>query len=125
MYGIAKVARDLGVEPDAIYEWISANQQQETTSARTKRGRPYGWDTRFARLVHVYGVAKLARDLEVEQTAIYQWIRGSTSPRPEKAMTIILLLRPVGRLRLEDIYHHRLRAQAISSGEVVSDAHQN
>jgi len=77
-------------------------------------GRPAScrWQTRFARLVRSYGVAKLARDLEVDPTAIYQWVRGSVSPRPDKAMLIVVLLQPVGRLRLEDIYQHRLTVQA-------------
>lgn len=81
----------------------------ETTSGRSASCR---WQTRFARLVRRYGVAKLARDLEVDPTAIYQWVRGSVSPRPDKAMLIVVLLQPVGRLRLEDIYQHRLRVQA-------------
>ena len=73
------------------------------------------WETRFARRIRAYGVAKLARDLEVDTAAIYQWIRGSSSPRPEKAMTIVVL---VGRLRLEDIYEQllRVRATAVISG---------
>ncbi len=70
------------------------------------------WQTRFARLVRRYGVAKLARDLEVDPTAIYQWVRGSVSPRPDKAMLIVVLLQPVGRLRLEDIYQHRITVHA-------------
>jgi hypothetical protein len=70
------------------------------------------WETRFARLVRRYGVAKLARDLDVDPTAIYQWVRGSVSPRPDKAMLIVVLLKPVGRLRLDDIYKHRLTVKA-------------
>jgi hypothetical protein len=70
------------------------------------------WQTRFARLVRRYGVARLAHDLEVDPAAIYQWVRGSVSPRPDKAMLIVVLLQPVGRLRLEDIYSHRLTVQA-------------
>lgn len=83
---------------------LSNLQSEPTTSCR--------WQTRFARLVRRYGVAKLARDLEVDPTAIYQWVRGSVSPRPDKAMLIVVLLQPVGRLRLEDIYKHRLTVQA-------------
>ncbi len=69
------------------------------------------WETKFARLVRRYGVAKLAHDLQVDPTAIYQWVRGSVSPRPDKAMTIIILFQPLGRLRLEDIYRHRMTVQ--------------
>jgi DNA-binding XRE family transcriptional regulator len=80
----------------------------------TSNDRPVScrWETRFARLVRSYGVAKLAKDLEVDPTAIYQWVRGSVSPRPDKAMLIVVLLKQVGRLRLDDIYQHRLTVQA-------------
>ena|ERR1700687_5666453 len=92
--------------------------------SRTERRGSCRWQTRFARLIRIYGVAKLARDLEVDPTAIYQWIRGSVSPRPDKAMTIVVLLQPVGRLRLEDIYQHRLTVQANATMEAVAaDAH--
>ena len=83
---------------------VVETENGQTTSCR--------WETRFARLVRRYGVAKLARDLEVDPTAIYQWVRGSVSPRPDKAMLIVVLLKPVGRLRLDDIYKHRLTVQA-------------
>jgi DNA-binding XRE family transcriptional regulator len=79
-------------------------------------GRPasFRWQTRFARLVRRYGVANLARELQVDQTAIYQWIRGSVAPRPEKAMLLVQLLRSVGRLTLEDIYCHQFVVQGKS-----------
>jgi DNA-binding XRE family transcriptional regulator len=57
--------------------------------------------------VRRFGVAKMARELQVDPTAIYQWIRGKVSPRPDKARAIIQLLMPLGRLRLEDIYDQR------------------
>lgn len=65
------------------------------------------WRTRFARLLRRYGVARMARALEVDPTAIYQWVRGSVSPRPSKAILVISLVRPLGRLRLEEIYAQR------------------
>jgi hypothetical protein len=78
--------------------------------ARFQTGRPksLGWQTRFGRLVGRYGVAKLARDLQIEQTAIYQWVWGETSPRHEKVLLILSLLKPVGKIKIEDIYQHRL-----------------
>lgn len=85
---------------------------QVTSETQTARAASCRWQTRFARLVRRYGVARLAHDLEVDPTAIYQWVRGSVSPRPDKAMLIVVLLQPVGRLRLEDIYRHRLTVQA-------------
>jgi len=62
------------------------------------------WETKFARFVRHYGVARLARTLEIDPAAIYQWIRGSVSPRPANARIIVALAH---NLTLEDIYRHR------------------
>ena len=70
------------------------------------------WQTNFAQLVRSYGVARLARDMDITQFAIYQWVRGLTTPRPANAVIIIVLLRQVGDLTLEDIYQHRTKIQA-------------
>lgn len=82
----------------------------QETSANLCRPTSCRWETRFARAVRQYGVARLADDLQVDPTAIYQWIRGSVSPRPDKALVIVKLL--ARRLRLEEIYQHRLTVQA-------------
>lgn len=47
------------------------------------------WNTRFGQFIRIFGVAALARALEVEPAAIYQWVRGYTSPRPPKARAIV------------------------------------
>src|SRR5450759_2859486 len=75
------------------------------------------WETKFARTVRRYGVAKLAHELQIEPGAVYQWIRGSVSPRPDKAMALVILLLPIGRLSLQDVYRHRL---AIPGGELAA-----
>jgi len=49
----------------------------------------------------------MSRDLQVDPSVIYQWVRGAVSPRPQKAMLIIVLVKPLGRLRLEEIYAQR------------------
>lgn len=51
------------------------------------------WQTRFARAVRRLGVARLARELEVDPSSIYQWIRGATRPRHEYVVMILALAR--------------------------------
>jgi hypothetical protein len=70
----------------------------------TRRSAGARWETRFARRVLTYGVSRLAADLQVDRTSVYPWIRGSIAPRPEKAMSIVMI---VGDLKLRDIYQHR------------------
>lgn len=53
--------------------------------------RSIRWDTPFGRFVRTYGVAQLAQQLQVEPAAIYQWVRGHTSPRPPTARAIVQL----------------------------------
>ena len=65
------------------------------------------WKSKFARFVTTYGSARMAKHLEIHPTAIYQWIRGSTRPKPEHATTIQSLARERGiRLTLDEIYGH-------------------
>jgi hypothetical protein len=79
------------------------------------------WGTPFGRFVRTYGVAQLAEQLKVEPAAIYQWVRGHTSPRPPTARAIVQLYtlyicleQASGKtaavdpsLRLDDIYAQR------------------
>jgi DNA-binding transcriptional regulator YdaS (Cro superfamily) len=65
------------------------------------------WRTRFGQMVRRYGVGRMARDLGVDPGSVYQWVRGCTSPRPDKAVAIIALVRSLGRLRLAEIYEQR------------------
>lgn len=68
------------------------------------------WNTRFGRFVRRYGVSRLASQLGVAPSAIYQWIRGHTVPRPSYARVIVAISRDpskppgVSRVRIEDIY---------------------
>lgn len=65
------------------------------------------WQSKFARFVGSFGVAALASHLDVESAAIYQWIRGNTSPRPLNAQKIQKLAKRRGvSLSLDDIYQH-------------------
>jgi transposase-like protein len=66
------------------------------------------WQTKFATFVRRYGTARLARDLEVDPAAVYQWVRGATSPRLTSARRIMALSH---ELSLEDIYQQREAAQ--------------
>lgn len=57
----------------------------------TDQHRCVRWGTPFGRFVRMYGVALLAQQLQVEPAAIYQWVRGHTSPRPPTARAIVNL----------------------------------
>lgn len=60
------------------------------------------WETRFGSFVRSYGVARLAQQLQLDTTAIRQWVRGHTSPRPPHARAIVVLSE--NTLTLDDIY---------------------
>jgi hypothetical protein len=65
------------------------------------------WNSTFARFIRSYGVVSLATELEVRPSAIYHWIRGSTTPRPAHAEIIKRLARERGcRLTMDEIYGH-------------------
>jgi len=65
------------------------------------------WKSKFARFVQAYGVARLAKGLDVTPIAIYHWIRGRTGPRRCLAAIILRLARESGaRLTYEQIYQH-------------------
>lgn len=49
------------------------------------------WQTPFAQAVRRLGVARLARELEVDPSSIYQWVRGVTRPRHECVVKILEL----------------------------------
>lgn len=63
--------------------------------------------SKFDHFVREFGVEELARRLAVNPSAIYHWLRGSTSPHPANAMKIQALARRRGiTLTLDDIYQH-------------------
>jgi hypothetical protein len=62
---------------------------------------------KFDHFVREFGVEELARRLAVNPSAIYHWLRGSTSPHPANALKIQVLARRRGiTLTLDDIYQH-------------------
>jgi hypothetical protein len=69
-----------------VLESLPGNHSMSTDQHRCVR-----WGTPFGRFVRMYGVALLAQQLQVEPAAIYQWIRGHTSPRPPTARAIVKL----------------------------------
>jgi len=87
------------------------------------------WSTRFGKVVREIGVPQIAKalasdpDLRVTKTAIYDWIAGGTTPRPDRARAIVKLSR--GKLDLDAIYSHRrelerLRRESGNGGEPSS-----
>jgi transcriptional regulator with XRE-family HTH domain len=63
--------------------------------------------TKFDQFVRGFGVEELARRLAVNPSAIYHWLRGSTSPHPANAIKIQRLAKRRGiALSLDEIYQH-------------------
>jgi hypothetical protein len=71
------------------------------------------WNSQFARFVLAYGAKRLAATLDVTDTAIYQWIRGASTPRPWHAARLRRLASKRGvRLTMENIYRHSRRCRS-------------
>lgn len=69
--------------------------------------KPSRWISKFSRFISAYGVVRLAKELQIHTTAIYQWVRGSTAPRRTHAAIIQRLARESGvKLTLDQIYQH-------------------
>jgi hypothetical protein len=65
------------------------------------------WRSKFARFLRAYGVARLAKELDIRPSAIYHWIGGATVPRPAHAAIIQRLAREARvKLTLDHIYQH-------------------
>jgi hypothetical protein len=80
---------------------------------------PRYWQSRFAHFVNSYGVMRLAKALDVRDSAIYHWIRGAHTPKPAHAEIIQRLSRESGNeLTFDQIYGHSrdLRASGESLG---------
>lgn len=68
---------------------------------------PERWKSEFALFIKAYGVARLAADLVVTETAVRHWIRGVSAPRRTHAEIIQHLARERGiALTLDAIYAH-------------------
>lgn len=64
-------------------------------------------DSKFERFVRSYGVELLAGRLQVQPSAVYHWLRGSTSPKRANARKIQKLARRRGvLLSLDEIDDH-------------------
>lgn len=75
------------------------------------------WNTQFGDFVLNYGVTHLATELEIQPGAIYQWVRGITTPRPAYAAAVRDLAHESGfRLSLDEIYGHRSSVLAADPG---------
>jgi hypothetical protein len=77
------------------------------------------WKSKFAHFIRSYGVESLAAKLDVRPSAIYQWVRGATTPRPAHAAILQRLAREHGsRLTMDEIYGHSraVRADDIKLG---------
>jgi transcriptional regulator with XRE-family HTH domain len=63
--------------------------------------------TKFDEFVRGFGVEALAHRLDVNPSAVYHWLRGSTSPHPANAIKIQTLAKQRGvALSLDEIYQH-------------------
>lgn len=63
--------------------------------------------SKLERFVRSYGVEDLAGRLDVVPSAIYQWLRGRTSPHPAKAIKMQMLAEERGVvISLDEIYQH-------------------
>jgi DNA-binding transcriptional regulator YdaS (Cro superfamily) len=73
----------------------------------SRRKEDKRWDSKFAKFIHEYGVENLAHRIAVHPSAIYQWLRGATSPHPANAIKIQKLAGERGvHLSLDEIYQH-------------------
>lgn len=71
---------------------------------------PARWRTHFGQWVSAYGVRRLTSQLTsagrpVTEQAVYQWVAGTTVPRPEHA--IVIVQASCGQVSLDDVYRHR------------------
>jgi hypothetical protein len=84
---------------------------------------PKRWRSKFARFVGAYGAQRIASELRIDSSAIYQWIRGSTTPRVAHAAILQRLARESGiRLTFDEIYRPWLELQAIAAGQTPDGA---
>ena len=76
------------------------------------------WESKFGRFVSKVGAENLADQLGVDRTAVYHWIRGSTSPQTSTAIEIRSLAREQGfRISFDDIYANSSRRVSVPGAE--------
>jgi hypothetical protein len=83
------------------------------------RRRPERWETRFGGWVGHVTVRGVVRELTilgvpVTPKGVYGWLAGVTVPRAERAMAMVKISR--GRIRLEDVYRHKLEVRGDGDG---------
>lgn len=74
------------------------------------RREPRRWRTRFGSFVARVGVPTLTQRLHsvgqpLTHKAVYNWLAGISSPRPETAEAMVTIAR--GAIRVADVYAHR------------------
>jgi len=73
-----------------------------------ERSNDSRWQTKFGRFVSDFGADALAARLLVKDSAVYQWVSGATTPRPERALQIQSLAERADLcLSVSDIYEQR------------------
>jgi hypothetical protein len=64
--------------------------------------------SKFGRFVGEYGVEELATELSIDETAVYHWVAGRTTPRLENALAILKIAkRERVTLTIVEIRQHR------------------
>jgi DNA-binding XRE family transcriptional regulator len=54
----------------------------------SRKSKDKRWNSKFGVFLLAYGVKKLARELSLDPSAIYHWMRGRTSPHHATAIEI-------------------------------------
>jgi len=66
------------------------------------------WRSKFGEFIRAYGTARLARDLQVNESTIYHWMGGRSIPRPTMARQLIVAAQSIHvRLTYRHIYQRR------------------
>lgn len=68
------------------------------------------WSTALGRFVAAVGASRLVEAFAkagdpIRRSTVHEWLSGRTTPRPERAMTLVSLSH--GRLELGDVFQHR------------------
>lgn len=91
------------------------------------RRREARWETKFGCWIDAYGVSRLVQGLHdlgepISQVNLYQWLAGSSVPRPRIALKLVQLGQ--GQITLQQIYDHR-QELAAASGVASGGTHED
>ena len=79
----------------------------------------------FESFVRTYGVERLSAKLGIHPSAIYHWLRGSTTPYPPTALKIVRIARECGAsLSFDEIYEHAPAVRASNPAVEVAIEHR-